>query len=68
MALEEAEILPLSEKYITATEWKELVAHAMGARRPSVDRNCTLVRWEPFEQENGVVNEQAVVARASWQR
>jgi hypothetical protein len=31
MALEEREILPLSEKYITASEWKELVAHAMGA-------------------------------------
>lgn len=31
MALEEREILPLSEKHITAPEWKELVAHAMGA-------------------------------------
>jgi hypothetical protein len=30
MALEEKEILPLSEKYITASEWKELVNHAMG--------------------------------------
>jgi hypothetical protein len=31
MALEEKEILPLAEKYITASEWKELAAHAMGA-------------------------------------
>jgi len=31
MALEEAEILPLAEKYITAPEWKGLVAHSMGA-------------------------------------
>lgn len=31
MALEEGEILPLAEKYITASEWKGLVAHAMGA-------------------------------------
>jgi hypothetical protein len=31
MALEEREILPLSEKHITASEWKELVTHAMGA-------------------------------------
>lgn len=31
MALEEREILPLAEKYITAAEWKTLVAHAMGA-------------------------------------
>lgn len=30
MALEEKEILPLAEKYITASEWKELVIHAMG--------------------------------------
>jgi hemerythrin-like domain-containing protein len=31
MALEEREILPMSEKLITATEWKGLVEHAMGA-------------------------------------
>jgi hypothetical protein len=31
MALEEREILPLSEKHITASEWKALVNHAMGA-------------------------------------
>jgi iron-sulfur cluster repair protein YtfE (RIC family) len=31
MALEEAEILPLAEKHITAPEWKELVGHSMRA-------------------------------------